>query len=194
MGSEELIESLRKEADDKIREIRREAEKEAERIRADISLRLEALKQDNAAGKSSEEESAKVILDAQNRARIISLTSEESLSARLYSLAVSSLRIMRQQRYEDIFQKLVLELPSSVWQKVRINPDDTELAKKFIPDAEMITDSNIAGGMEVEAEGGSVRIVNTLEKRLERSWHLMLPALIDDIYREVTGNGTPSEI
>lgn len=194
MGCEELIESLRKEADEKVREIRGEAEKDAEKVRADVSLRLEALQQDNAAGKSSEEESAKVLLDAQNRARMTRLTSEDSLSARLYSLAASSLRILREQGYEDIFRKLVLELPSPGWRKVRVNPDDSELAKKFFPEAEMITDSNITGGMEVEAEGGSVRIVNTLEKRLERAWPRMLPALMDEIYREVTRNGTPSEI
>lgn len=194
MGCEELIEALRKEADEKMREIRAEAEKEAEKVREDVSLRLEALQQDNAAEKSSEEESARVLLEAQNRARMIRLTSEESLCARLYSLAAASLRILRGQGYEDTFQKLVLELPSAVWQKVRVNPEDLGLAKKFFPEAEVITDSSISGGMELEAEGGSVRIVNTLEKRLERAWPWMLPALRDDIYREVTRDATPPEI
>jgi V/A-type H+-transporting ATPase subunit E len=190
MGGEELIESLRKEASEKMREIREEAEKEAERMREDVSLRLEALQQDEAAGRSSGEEPARVLLDAQNRVRMIRLSSEDRLSGRLYSLAASSLHMLRAQGYGDIFHRLALELPSHVWRNVRVNPEDSGLAKKFFPDAEIIADSNVTGGMEVEAEGGGVRIINTLEKRVERAWPLMLPLLMDDIYRKVTGNGT----
>lgn len=173
-----------------MREIREEAEKEAERMREDISLRLEALQQDKAAGSSSGEEPARVLLDAQNRVRMIRLSSEDRLSSRLYSLAASSLHMLRIQGYGDIFHRLVLELPSHVWRNVRINPEDSGLAQKFFPDAEIIPDSNVTGGMEVEAEGGGVRIINTLEKRVERAWPLMLPLLMNDIHRKVTENGT----
>jgi len=194
MGCEELIEALRKEADEKVRDIWVEAEKEAGKVRADISLRLETLRQGIAAEKSSEEESEKVLLEAQNRVKMTRLTSEDMLCSRLYSLAASSLHILREQGYEDIFRKLALELPSFGWRKVRVNPDDPILAQKLFSGAEVITDSNITGGMELESEGGGIWVVNTLEKRLERAWPLMLPALMEKIYREVSKNGTPPGI
>ena len=191
MGCEELIASLRKEAGERTLEIWKEAEEEAGKIRAGVSLRLEALQRDNAAGRASEEGSRKVLLEAETRARMIRLTSENSLSERLYSLAVSSLRLLRDQRYEDIFNRLALELPSPGWQRVRVNPDDPGLAKKYFPGAGIVVDKNITGGMEAEAEEGNVRVVNTFEKRLERSWPQMLPDLLVDICREVTDNATP---
>jgi V/A-type H+-transporting ATPase subunit E len=37
--------------------------------------------------------------------------------------------------------------------------------------------------MEVIAEGGRVRVDNTLEKRLERAWPELLPRLLNAILR-----------
>jgi V/A-type H+-transporting ATPase subunit E len=191
MGCEELIESLRKEAEAKTREIWREAEEEVGKIRAAFSLRLEAPERDNAAKRASQEGARKVLLEAEARARMIRLTSEHSLSERLYSLASTSMGLLREGRYNDIFEGLVKEIPFAGWQRVRVNPDDSGLAKRSFPRAEIIADKNISGGMETEAEEGSVRVVNTFEKRLERSWPQMLPALLADIYKEVIDNGTP---
>jgi V/A-type H+-transporting ATPase subunit E len=42
--------------------------------------------------------------------------------------------------------------------------------------------------MEVNGDGGRIRIVNTLEKRLERGWPELLPDLIDVAYREIEQN------
>jgi V/A-type H+-transporting ATPase subunit E len=193
MGCDELIESLRKEAEEKTREIWEEAEKEAGKIRADISLRLEALQRDNAAERSSDEVPRKVLLEAETGARMIRLIADDRLSVRLYSLIASSLCLLREEGYEDIFQRLVLEIPSFEWQRVRVNPDDSALAQKSFPGAEVVADKSITGGVEVEAEEGGVRIVNTFEKRLERLWPQMLPDLLGDIRKEVMDNGTPSE-
>jgi len=190
MGCEELIESLKKEAEEKVREIWIEAEEEAGKMRAGVSLRLEALRRENASGSSSEADQ-KVLLDAWNRARTIRLTSEDRLSARLYILAVSSLHLLRGKGYEDIFQRLALEIPPLGWHSVQVNQDDCDLAGKFFPDAGIAADRNITGGMEAEAEEGWVRVANTFEKRLERAWPQMLPGLIADIYREVMDDESP---
>jgi V/A-type H+-transporting ATPase subunit E len=45
--------------------------------------------------------------------------------------------------------------------------------------------------VDATAEGGAIRVVNTLEKRLERAWREMLPLLIKDVYQEVS-DGTPA--
>jgi V/A-type H+-transporting ATPase subunit E len=188
MGCEELIESLRKEAEEKVREIRRETEEEAGKIKAGFSLKLEVLRRENAAGGSSGVEGQKVLLDAGNRARTIRLTAEGRLSARLYILAVSSLHILRVKGYEDIFHRLAMEIPPLLWRSVQVNQEDCDLARKFFPDAEIVAARNITGGMEVETERGLMSVANTFEKRLERAWPQMLPELIGDINREVMNN------
>lgn len=193
MGCEELIESLRKEGEEKTREIWKEAEAEAGKMRAAVSLRLETLQQDNAAGRTTAEGSRKVLLEAETRARLIRLTSENNLSARLYSLAAASIGLLREKSSEDIFNRLVHELPSAKWQRVRVNPDDSGLAEKAFAGAEVVADKDITGGMEAETEEGNVRVVNTLEKRLERLWPQMLPDLLADIRREVMDDGTPQK-
>jgi V/A-type H+/Na+-transporting ATPase subunit E len=194
MGCEELIESLRKQADEKIREVWRKAEEEAVKIRAAASLRLETLRLDNAAGLSSQKEIEKVFLEADNSARMIRLTSENRLFVRLYSIAFSYLGLLREKGYEDMFRRYVLELPPFGWQVVQVNPNDLGLAKKFFPGAEIVAEREITGGMEAEAEEGRIRVTNTFEKRLERIWPQMLPGLLDDIYREVMKSGTPPGI
>jgi V/A-type H+-transporting ATPase subunit E len=192
MGCEELIESLKKEAGEKVLQIRREAEEEAAQIRTSASLRLEALRLDNASKRSIEEEVAKVILEAEKRARMISLTAEDKLSARLFSLAASSLYRLRGDGYDDLFGKCVNALPPLPWQTAKVNPADQALAKKFFPKSVIVPDSAITGGVEVEAEEGRMKIINTLDKRLEKAWPQMLPDLLHDIYQKVKGNGTPA--
>ncbi len=193
MGCEELIESLRKEGEEKTREIWKEAEAEAGKIRAVSSLRLEALRQENASGRASKDGSRNVLLEAGARARMIRLNSENSLCLRLYSLASNSLNFLREHLSEDIFKKLAQELPPSGWQRVKVNPNDLALAEKAFAGAEVVTDNNITGGMEAETEEGSVKVVNTFEKRLERSWPQMLPDLLADVYREVMDDGAPQK-
>lgn len=193
MGCEELIGSLRKEAEEKIRQIRKDAEDAAVKIRTSASLRLEALRQDNASKRSIEEEAAKVLLEAGKKVRMIRLTAEDKLSARLFSLAASSLYRLRGDGYDDLFGKFVSVLPPLAWKTVKVNPSDHALAKKFFPESVIVPDSAIIGGLEVEADEGRMKVINTLDKRLEKSWSQMLPDLLHDIDQKVKENGTPAE-
>ncbi len=191
MGCNELIGSLRKEADAKIRQIWKEAEEEAAVIRANLSRRLEAMQQEGSYGQPLNNDVLKILLEAETRARTIKLESEDRLSTRLYSLAASCLVFLRDERYVEIFGRLVRDLPSYEWGKVIVNPNDSSLAKKYYPEAEIAADSGIAGGMAVENRVGDVKVVNTFEKRLERSWPQMLPDLLCEIRSQTMNNGTP---
>ncbi len=192
MGCDELIRALRAEEEEKTREIWEKAEEEAGKIRAALFPRIENLRRDSAAEPPSDEVS-RMLLEAETAARVIRLTVFDRLSVRLYALAASSLHLLREEGYEETFKRLVLELPSFGWQRVTVSTDDSALARKSFPGAEIVTSKSIMGGMEAEAEEGGVKIVNTFEKRLERSWTEMLPALLGDISREVMDNGSPSE-
>lgn len=190
MGCEELIESLRQEGEEKTRRVWREAEEEAGKIRAAFSISLNALQCDDAVKRAAKEEAGKVLIEAETSAKMIRLTSENSLSARLYSLAAASLGLLREDRSKDVFIRLVHELPNVRWQRVRVNPDDSAKAKEVFPGVEVGAVKDITGGIEAEADEGNVRVVNTFEKRLERSWPQMLPDLLADIYNGEIDNGT----
>jgi V/A-type H+/Na+-transporting ATPase subunit E len=84
----------------------------------------------------------------------------------------------------ELFAALEAELLPCQWETVRVNPADAELAEVRFPGARIETDGGITGGLEVAADGGRVRIDNTLEKRLERGWPELLPRLMNAITRE----------
>jgi V/A-type H+-transporting ATPase subunit E len=129
---------------------------------------------------------AAAVNEAHSRARLARLTAENTLSGALFNAAAGSLPRLRDDRYGRVFEQIVQELPALAWQNVRVNPADIGLAKKHFPDAEIIQDASISGGVDATAEGGAIRVVNTLEKRLERAWREMLPLLIKNVYQEVS--------
>ena len=189
MGCKELIEALRQAADQKLEAIWDEAEKEAERIRAETARKIDQIRGTYAERQSleSRQKVSEILADANRKERIAELATQKALSDRLFSLAVTSLKRLREDTYRRTFETLVKELPPFSWHTVRVNPEDSSLAKQFFPDAEIVPDPNISGGIDVMNEGGGTRVVNTFEKRLERAWTDMLPELIKDVYREVTG-------
>jgi len=195
MGYKELIESLQKETEEKIRTIWREAEAQAEKLRSESEEKLELMKQQYSEMRSSavKKQAGDILSEANNEVRIIRLSAEASLSKRLYSIALSSLGILRDERYKDVFYGLAEELPFFKWQTVKVNPEDRLLAKECFPDSEIIPDSTITGGMEVEAENGRIKIINTFEKRLENAWAEIVPALIRDVYKELERHRAPSK-
>lgn len=194
MSCKELIESLRKAADERVKGLWAEAEAEAGRVRSDAAGRIEQMRQDNARKQRllAGDQAARARSEANRRARVISLSAEKGLSDRLYESAVALLPSLRKQRYEAVFAAFARELPPLAWQAVRVNPGDAALAKKHFPGAEIATDAKITGGMDVSAGGGAIRVINTFEKRLERAWGDLQPELIRDAYREVNGESSAS--
>jgi vacuolar-type H+-ATPase subunit E/Vma4 len=193
MSCKELIESLRKTADERIRLLQQEAEREAGAVQADVARRLEQLRSDMGAKQaaSGREAIVQALSAANNQARVIRLSAEKKLSARLEIIAASSLGALRKVDYEAAFGTMARELPALAWHAVRVNPEDAALAGKYFPGAEIIPDRNITGGMDASTADGTVRIINTFEKRLERAWTDMLPVLIKDVYQEVS-DGAPA--
>ena len=187
MGSKELIESLRRAADERIRLIWKGAEGEAEKIRAEASHRLDLLRESCAREESLAATAAQVaaVSAANNRSRTHLLRAEKDLSDRLYSVAVSSLYRLRSSGYRDAFGKMAQELPQLAWKTVRVNPEDVGLAKKNFSSAEIMPDKTIAGGVDATTVGGKIRVINTFEKRLERVWMDMLPGLLKNAYDAV---------
>lgn len=194
MSSKELIESLRRSGDEKIRLLRQEAEQEAEAFQAAASQRMTELRRqyEDRLAAATGEETVHALAEAGNKARAIRLSVEQQLSERLMSISRTLLQQVRNNGYPAVFEKMAAELPSLAWNLVRVHPADVGLARKYFPDAEIIPVESFAGGMDVAIRDGTIRVINTLEKRLERAWNDLLPLMVRDVYREVA-DGASSE-
>ena len=184
MGCKELIESLRRAADERIKLIWHETEGEAEKVREEVSHKLDQLRENCSRAESLAVTAAQLsaVSEANNRSRTFLLKAEKALSERLYSVALSSLPRLRGSDYREVFGKMARELPLLDWKKVRVNPEDAGLAKSIFTGADIIPDKSIAGGVDAMTDGGKIRVINTFEKRLERAWVDMLPELLKKIH------------
>jgi V/A-type H+/Na+-transporting ATPase subunit E len=187
MGCKELIGSLRVAGDERLQALRAEAEQEAGRVRAEAARRINALREEHARKHAAEagRHAEALMAEANAAVRAVGLRAERALAERLYDVARVSLHTLRNEGYRDVFTGFARELPRFAWQTVRVNPDDVALAREQFPEAEVLADPAIIGGMVAVSEGDRVRVVNTFEKRLESLWEDMLP----DIMREVSGAG-----
>jgi vacuolar-type H+-ATPase subunit E/Vma4 len=193
MSSVELIESLRRAGEENARLVKREAEQEAAALQEAAARKIADLQKQYAEQLAavSDEESRRARAEATNRARVLRLGVEKTLSETLYSIACFSLNRLRDDRYPAVFEKLVRELPALQWKIVQVHEADVDLARKFFPDAEISPVGQISGGVDVTTADGTIRVVNTFEKRLERFWADLLPQMIGDLYREVGDGSSP---
>ncbi len=188
MGARELIESLRRASEESIRLHRKEAEQEVEAAQASLAKRIAELRKHYAdeLAAAEKEESRRARAEAGSRVRAIKLAAEKTLSDRLFSIARASLAQLRGDGYPANFEKLARELPSLPWKLVQVHPSDIDLARKHLSDAEVVPVETITGGMDAAMENGTIRVINTFEKRLELAWADLLPLLISDVYQEVS--------
>lgn len=187
MDCDELIKSLRTRAEEKIQTIQREAKEEAALIQQEIELKIRSLREEyeNTVTAESAKRAGHILSDAQNRVRLLTISNNRKLSDRLYRLTRSSLGLLRKEEYPNVFNALALELPPLSWTSVTVNPEDAAIARTSFPGAEIIPDENISGGVDATTGENKVRVINTLEKRLERAWEDIIPDLIKEYYETV---------
>jgi len=188
MSRQELIDSLRQKGEEKAREIWRLAEEKAAGIRAEASALVEreriALGGDRQG--EAEGEVRAIRLAAEREARRIVANARRHLADLLYAAALTELPTLRKEGGSVLFAALAAEFPDIAWEEVQVNPAELQLATRHFPDARIASEAEISGGLIVIGQGGRVRIDNTLEKRLERSWDLLLPALLKKVEEEAS--------
>ncbi|MFN3740028.1 MAG: V-type ATP synthase subunit E [Thermodesulfovibrionales bacterium] len=185
MGYQELIESLREKARSRIEALQREAEEEVKKYRERAFSEFEAFMEEylNSVRRTAESEISSILLEAKKEAGIIKTLAMQRLSERLYRSAVEGLSILRSKGYEEVFRRLVDELPSLRWSRLKVAPSDRGMAEKYFPEVDIEVDKEITGGIIAETEDG-ITINNTLEKRLERLWPELLPEILKEIMIE----------
>jgi V/A-type H+-transporting ATPase subunit E len=186
MGHEDLIAALRAQGADKAAEMRREAEEEAARLADEAKALLDSL--DDVDQKLLRAEKKRladaIIAEAEVAARRLLAASRSQLADRLSALAKNCLLSLRDRQYEIIFSRLAEETPSENWSQVKVNPEDAALAGKYFPTTPVLEDNKIIGGFELVSEDRQLSITNTLEKRLERCWPVLLPKMVGQLEQE----------
>jgi vacuolar-type H+-ATPase subunit E/Vma4 len=186
MSRAALIESLQRQAAEDAEAVWREAKADAEKYRHELAqaLERERTQSQQASADTARRLDEAATVEAQRRAREISMNAAITLAGRLRRLALAELARSPIEDAEQFFVALARELPAHAWQTVRVNPADQDRARKTFPGADVVCDEAITGGMEVEAEAGRIRVSNTLEARLATAWPDVLPGLIAKILAE----------
>ncbi|MBW2476369.1 MAG: hypothetical protein JRE63_03480 [Deltaproteobacteria bacterium] len=82
------------------------------------------------------------------------------------------------------------ELPQLPWTTVWVCAADEALAAAAFPDAQVIVEDALAGGLAVATKAGQIKIDNSLACRLKRAWPDLLPRLAKELYRRLGDDAT----
>ena len=183
MGHQELLAALQQEGEEQAKAIRRAAAEAEDALRAEIAGRRNALRgeQEQRLIMARAARQREILAAAAQEAALIRLRAEHELALRLRERATACLELLRDEGYGELFRELVQELPACAWATVRVNPVDRELATDCFPNAAIVTDPTITGGLVAASADDSLTVVNTLESRLERCWPDLLPGLMTEL-------------
>ena len=155
---------------------RKEIEAELDRLRAEAGRSLQA------------EEKVlrnKLLSEARAKATGCRLHAEADMEARLLEMAGRVLTEMVGTSRRTVWQALCSELPDYQWTNLTVHPADLELARQTFPTAEIACTEVIGGGLVAHDTEGTVRIDNSLSRRLLRAWPDLLPNLMKDLREQV---------
>jgi V/A-type H+-transporting ATPase subunit E len=183
MGYEALFAELRRLGEERRQALWREAEEVAarERQQAAVDLEQERRQAEQRCAAVCAQRRREIGLAAAQESRRLKGLAEAALAERLLRIARRVMPVLQDENRALVFSRLAAELPPREWEKVHVNPADVVRGRDFFPQAEVVADGGIAGGLEALAASGRVRVINTMEKRLERAWPMILPAIFQDL-------------
>ena len=183
MGLEKLISSLKKNEQKQIDDIWQQARAEADSLRKQIAEEIDKISEEHAGQLASAcQKSARgIFAEAETESRKRKLFSYQYLDEALHAAAMKQLSKLREVHYENVFAQLVKELPDGQWEKILVNPSDTNLAAKLFNKNIVQPDKAIIAGLVAVNADCKIVVDNTFEKRLERKWPYILPGLIKKI-------------
>jgi vacuolar-type H+-ATPase subunit E/Vma4 len=185
MSHSALIDDLRTRGEQQINAIRQKAREEIEGLRADAAHRL--AEEDNnyrlTAEQTREAVRRRMAVAAQRRASVIATQAEQELDHRLYALARGLMTGLLTGNRAALFVTLAREIPAGDWRSVAVHPDDVASARQIFPQADIVADDEMAGGLIASSADGGMTVINTLAKRLERLWPRLAPEILRDVVK-----------
>ena len=192
MGEKELKTALQHEGEAHARGFWEQAEAVVEGRRKEIETELEHLHDETRRSLQTEEAALRnnLLFEAQTRATEVKLYAEAAMELRLLEIADRVLGEMIEGSRQELWQALSRELPEYQWARVKVYPEDLELARRAFPSAAIDTDEAICGGLIVNNAEGTIHVDNSLSCRLMRAWPDLLPDLMKDLRVQVESNAT----
>lgn len=183
MGRHELLEALQREGQEKMAAMNMTAAAEEERLRtAAEQRRLEILRMHEAERDlHCSNRQRTLVAKAAREAALISLRAEHALALRLHEHARRSLVRLNGENAARLLSILAAELPPRPWQRVWTTPAESVPAALLFPNATIIADPALSGGLKAATADQSLTVDNTLETRLERLWPDLLPVMIEEL-------------
>ncbi len=190
MGRKELALALQQKGEAEAKTIWQQAEAEAARYRQ--QRQQEVARQSTDSGRQADRSALQVCRQVDwrvtKKVRALRLQALRALDRRLWQISGAALRRLEPQLRQQCLAGLRAELPASDWQDVTVHAEDAASAKKLFPDARIETDDGCGGGLIVAAKAGAIRIDNTLRKRLENYWPVMVGRILAEL-EQGAGNG-----
>ena len=192
MPYEQLIESVEKCADDKIRGVTEKATRDAVEIIAEAAKKDEIIKKRHLdmVKKTVDSEKRNSMGKIKEKTRMNLIQAKEAVFVKAFSEAQKNLSSARVQTdYENLFRKLlnetIQELEGDEIQ-LHIDKRDEALCKKLLPElklnCEVITDITCDGGLNAGTKDGRFIIFNTIESRFERAKVLLKREVYATLY------------
>ena len=186
MSHEALIAALTKKGEKEISAAWDRVKKEAEELKASFAILIdeEHARISGKMQRGTEVLQARIVAGARRKIRKTATRLEDKMAAKLYETACAMLPEMHRTAGPDLFETLVRELPQCDWIRIDINPADADTAATLFPGCDIKPDSSLAGGLRAASRDEEIAVDNTLLKRLERAWPLILPHLLAEICQE----------
>lgn len=186
MSHEALIEDLRRKSAARIRQLQADAEEQIAALRSKKQQEFAQHQEEALSQQAGEAEkiAAPILHEAQRFALAVEDEAMRKVVERLYALAKEMIAQARGSNFDAIFAGLVKEVPDIDWEEVRVNPEDRELAATYFPRSTIQGDPEIIGGFIASTDQGKYRVVNTLKRRLEKGWPMIIPQLLQEIKKE----------
>ena len=192
MPYEQLIESVEKSADDKIRGVTEKATREAEEILSEAAKRDETIKKRHldTVKKTVDSERRKSLGKIHEKTRMSLIQAKETVFVKAFTEAQKNLSSIRERAdYENFFKKLLNEtLQELEGEEIQLHVDkrDEVLCKKLLSElkltCEIVTDITSAGGLNAGTKDGRFIIFNTIESRFERAKVLLKREVYATLY------------
>lgn len=197
MPYEQLIESVEKCADDKIRGVKEKASQDAEKIIAEA-------KEKDAIIKKKHLDLIKTMVDTERRKSLAKINeknrmnliqAKETVFVKAFTEARNVLSSARGKAgYENFFRKLLTETFHELeGEQIQLHIDkrDEALCKKLLPEfkvnCEIITDITCAGGLNAGTMDGRFIVFDTIESRFERAKVLLKKEVYATLYGGTSG-------
>jgi V/A-type H+-transporting ATPase subunit E len=197
MPYEQLIESVEKCAEDKIRGVTEKATREAEEIITEAAKRDEIIKKRHldTVKKTVDSERRKSLGKIHEKTRMNLIQAKEAVFVKAFTEAQKSFSSTRGQAdYENFFLKLLNETIHELeGEEIQLHIDkrDEALCKKLLPEltsnCEIVTDITCAGGLNAGTKDGRFIIFNTIESRFERAKVLLKQEVYTTLYGGKSG-------